>query len=108
MRRVLIPKSGKSELRPLGVSNSCEKIVQKAIDLVLTAIFKEIFLDCSHGSRPNRSCYSTLKYLQLKIGNVSTFFWVIERDIKACFDNISHAMILKGSRRKVDCPATTF
>nr|QDA21774.1 hypothetical protein [Proschkinia sp. SZCZR1824] len=106
VRRVLIPKPGKSLLRPLGVSSPREKIVQKAIDLVLTAIFEEIFLDCNHGSRPNRSCHSALKHLQLKIGNASTYSWVIEGDIKGCFDNIPHSMILKGLRRKVDCPAT--
>jgi len=106
VRRVLIPKPGKSVLRPLGVSSSREKIVQKAIDLVLTAIFEETFLDCSHGSRPNRSCHSALKHLQLKVGNVSTYSWVIEGDIKGCFDNIPHSMILKGLRRKVYCPAT--
>jgi group II intron reverse transcriptase/maturase len=106
VRRVLIPKPGKSVLRPLGVSSPLEKIVQKAIELVLTAIFEEIFLDCSHESRPNRSCHSALKYLQLKIKNASTYTWVIKGDIKGCFDNIPHSMILKGLRRKVDCPAT--
>jgi group II intron reverse transcriptase/maturase len=106
VRRVLIPKPGKFALRPLGVSSPREKIIQKAIHLVLTAIFEEVFLDCSHGSRPNRSCHSALKHLQLKIGNASTYSWVIEGDIKGCFDNIPHSMILKGLRRKVDCPAT--
>lgn len=106
VRRVLIPKPDKSALRPLGVSSPREKIVQKAIDLVLTVIFEEIFLDCNHGSRPNRSCHSALKHLQLKIGNASTYSWVIKGDIKGCFDNIPHSMILKGLRRRVDCPAT--
>ena len=49
-RRVNIPKPGKTELRPLGVSSPREKLAQKAIELVLTAIFEEIFLDCGHGS----------------------------------------------------------
>lgn len=106
VRRVLIPKPGKTELRPLGVSSPREKIIQKSIDLVLTAIYEEIFLDCSHGSRPNRSCHSALKHLQIKIGNAGTYTWVIEGDIKGCFDNIPHSMILKGLRLKVDCPTT--
>lgn len=105
-RRVNIPKPGKTELRPLGVSSPREKLAQKAIELVLTAIFEEIFLDCSHGSRPGRSCHTALKHLQLKIGNASTYTWVIEGDIKGCFDNIPHNMILKGLKRKVDCPRT--
>jgi retron-type reverse transcriptase len=83
-----------------------EKIVQKAIEMVLTAIFEEIFLDCNHGSRPGRSCHTALKYLQLNIRNASTYTWVIKGDIRECFDNISHNMILKGLKRKVDCPAT--
>jgi len=74
--------------------------------MVLTAIFEEIFLDCSHGSRPGRSCHTALKHLQLKIGNASTYSWVIEGDIKGCFDNIPHNMILKRLKRKVDCVTT--
>jgi hypothetical protein len=73
VRRVYIPKPGKSVLRPLEVSNPREKIVQKAIEMVLNAIFEGIFLNCSHGSRPGRSCHTALKYLQLNIGNASTY-----------------------------------
>ena len=106
VRRVYIPKSGKSVLRPLGVNNPREKIVQKAMEMVLTAIFEEIFLDCSHGSRPGRSCHTALKHLQLKSGNASTYSWVIEGNIKDCFDNIPHNMIIKRLKRKVDCVST--
>ena len=106
VRRVYIPKPGKSVLRPLGGSNSREKIVQKAIEMVLTAIFEEFFLDDNHGFRPGRSCHTALKHLQLKIGNVSTYSWVIEGNIKECFDNIPHDMIIKGLNRKVDCVST--
>ena len=85
VRMVKIPKPGKTELRPLGISSPREKIVQKALLLVLEAVFEEIFFDCSHGFRPQRSCHSALKRLQLQIGNVSTFTWVIKGDIKNCF-----------------------
>lgn len=73
VRRVYILKASKSKLRPLGVSSPRQKIVQKAIDLVLTAVFEEIFLDCSHGSRPNRSCHSALKHLQIKGGSSGVY-----------------------------------
>jgi group II intron reverse transcriptase/maturase len=106
VRRVMIPKPGKEELRLLGVSSPREKIVQKAIEMVLTTIFEEVFLDCSHGFRPGRSCHTALKQLQLKTGNASSYSWVIEGDIKGCFDNIPHNMIIKGISRRVDCPAT--
>jgi group II intron reverse transcriptase/maturase len=106
VRRITIPKPGKKELRPLGVSSPREKIVQKAIEIVLTTIFEEYFLDCSHGFRPGRSCHTALKHLQLKIGNASTYSWVIKGDIEGYFDNIPQHMIIKGISRKVDCPAT--
>lgn len=106
VRRVMIPKPGKDELRLVGVSSPREKIVQKAIEIVLTAIFEEIFLSCSHGFRPGRSCHTALQQLQLGIGNASSYSWVIEGDIKSCFDNIPHIMIIKGISRRVDCPAT--
>ena len=103
-RRVLVSKPGKDELRPLGITNPREKIVQKAIEMVLIAIYEDIFLNCNHGSRPGRSCHTAVKRLQL--GNASTFTWVIDGDIKACFDNIQHNKILKNLRQVVDCPAT--
>lgn len=106
VRRVTLPKPKKGELRPLGVSSLREKIVQKSIEMILTAIFEEIFLDCSHGFRPGRSCHTVLRHLQLKIGHASNYSWVIEGDIKGCFDNIPQNMIIKEIRRRVDCPAT--
>lgn len=100
---VEIPKPGKSEFRSLGISNPRQKIVQKAMDMVFNLIFEEVFLDCSHGFRPNRSCHSALKRLQLEIGNASAFTWVIESDIKSCFPSIPHNEIVKGLRRRIDC-----
>lgn len=106
VRRACIPKSGKSVLRPLDANNLREKIVQKAMEMVLTAIFEKVFLDCSHGSRPGRSCHTALKHLQLKVDNASTYSWVIKGNIKNCFDNIQHDMIIKKLKRKVDCVGT--
>jgi RNA-directed DNA polymerase len=106
LRRVVTQKSCKTALHPLGVSNSQEKIVQKAIEIVLTTIFEEIFLDCSHGFRPGRSCHTALKHLQFKIGNSSNYSWVVKGGTKKCFNNIPHKMILKVFKRKVDCPTT--
>lgn len=62
----MIPKPGKKEERPLGVGAPKEKIVQKGIQIILEAIYEPIFLDCSHGFRPERSTHSALKPLHLK------------------------------------------
>lgn len=106
VRRVNIPKANTSTTHSLGISKPRQKIVQKAMDLVLSAIFEEKFLDCSHGSRPGRSCHSALHRLQVIVGNVSTFTFCIEGDITGCFDNIPHVEITKGISKEVDCPAT--
>jgi group II intron reverse transcriptase/maturase len=103
-RRKYIEKPGKREKRPLGITSPRQKIVQKALQLVIEAIFEPEFYDCSHGFRPGKSCHSALKQLQL--GNNSTFHWVIEGDIEKCFDSIPHPTIRKLLRRKIACERT--
>lgn len=74
-RRILIPKGpGKSGERPLSIAakqweTSREKIVQKAVAVILEAIFEPLFLDTSHGFRPNRGTHTALKQLYIKGGN---------------------------------------
>jgi retron-type reverse transcriptase len=105
-KMIKIPKSGKPKLPPLIVTNLHQKIVQKAMDMVFNVIFEEIFLDCNHSFRPKKNCHSALKQLQLGIKNLSDYNWVIKGKIKNCFPSIPHAAILKGLRKKIDCPAT--
>jgi len=61
-RRTLIPKKDGKQ-RNLLIGPPRDKLVQEAIKLILTAIYEPVFLDCSHGFRPNRSCHSALKYI---------------------------------------------
>nr|YP_004927704.1 hypothetical protein TrlaMp55 [Treubia lacunosa]AEH99750.1 hypothetical protein TrlaMp55 [Treubia lacunosa] len=80
-----------------------EKIVQKALQLVLEAIYEPIFLDCSHGFRPHRSCHTALKRLCLEGGN---YAWVVEGKIRKFFDSIPHKVILRKISRKIKCHRT--
>jgi len=95
-------------IKILPVSSLREKILQKTIEIVLTAIFEDVFLDCNHGFRPGKSCHTALKYLQLNNGNASAYSWVIEGNIKGCLDNIPHKMIIKGLQKRINCPSTIF
>lgn len=68
-RRIRILKPGKSDLRPLSFVTPREKIVQKAISLILENIYESQFSNHSHGFRPNRGVHSALHELYLKGGN---------------------------------------
>jgi len=103
-RRIMIPKgAGKFGERPLSIANPREKIVQKALALVLERIFEPLFLENSHGFRPNKGVHSALKQLHIKGGH---FTWVINGDISKCFDKIPHDKIMTLLGKKISCHRT--
>jgi len=97
VRRVLIdkPQGGK---RPLGIPDWSPKVVQDIVRSILEAYYEPQFSDHSHGFRPQRGCQSALT----KIHNTwNGTKWFIEGDIKGCFDNIDHHILMNILRENI-------
>ena len=94
----MIPKAN-GKLRALGIPCLRDKIVQEVIRMALEPIFEAEFHDSSYGFRPNRSTRHAIARCQHAM--LTGFTWVIEGDVKACFDEISHKAILGCLREKV-------
>jgi RNA-directed DNA polymerase len=89
VRRVHIPKGTGSETRPIGIPTFEDKVLQRAVSMVLEAVYEQDFLDCSYGFRPGRSAHQALDALWHRLMEVGGG-WVVEIDIRKFFDALDH------------------
>ncbi len=92
MRRVYIPKDDGRSTRPLGIPSFEDKVLQRAVAMVLEAVYEQDFMDCSYGFRPKRSQHQALDMLweqTMQMGGG----WVISIDIKSYFDTIDPGLL---------------
>jgi group II intron reverse transcriptase/maturase len=101
VKEALIPKDGQpGKFRPLGISIFEDKLIQGAFQRILEAVYDPIFLECSHGFRPGRSCHTAIKSLRdyLYRNEVET---VIDIDLKNFFGTIDHKILENMLREKI-------
>jgi group II intron reverse transcriptase/maturase len=100
VRRVHIPKGSGTETRPLGIPTFEDKVLQRAVAMMLEAVYEQDFLDCSYGFRPKRSAHMALAALQNQ-SVVMAGGWVLEVDIRKFFDRLDHGKLREILRRRV-------
>jgi len=98
--RRFIPKGG-GKLRPLGIPATSDKLLQRAVTMILEAIFESVFLTCSFGYRPHIGALDAIKELSYQLW-FRGYNYVVEADIKSFFDNINHDLLMVMLSKKID------
>ena len=100
VRRVHIPKGDGAETRPIGIPTFEDKVLQRAVQMVLEAVYEQDFLACSYGFRPRRSAHQLLADLQ-RCAWQTGGGWVLEVDIKKFFDTLDHQHLRNILQKRV-------
>lgn len=98
VRRVWIPKPGKNEKRPLGIPTMTDRARQALAKMALEPEWEAVFEPNSYGFRPGRGCHDAIEQIFIALRGEK---YILEADIKGCFDNINHEALLN----KVNDPA---
>jgi RNA-directed DNA polymerase len=101
VRRAYIPKGdGSGRQRPLGIPTFEDKILQRAVAMVLEAVYEQDFLDCSYAFRPGRSAHQALAALWQGVMDMGGG-WVIDLDIQSFYDTLDHGHLRSFLDRRV-------
>ena len=98
VREKLIPKKG-GKLRGLGIPTARDRCVQASLKLVLEPIFEADFKPCSHGFRPRHRAQDAIA--EIHHFTSRSYEWIVEGDIKACFDEIDHTALMDRVRDRI-------
>jgi len=100
VKRVYIPKAGGTQTRPIGIPTFEDKVLQRAVAMVLEAVYEQEFSDCSYGFRPGRSAHQALDSLRHQTVRMAGG-WVLEVDISKFFDTLVHQHLRDILRQRV-------
>jgi len=100
VRRARIPKADGRSTRPIGIPTFEDKVLQRAVAMVLEAVYEQDFRNCSYGFRPGRSAHQALEALwrgAMAVGGG----WVLDVDVRGFFDSLDHRHLREFLGRRV-------
>jgi len=100
VRRSHIPKGDGTKTRPIGIPTFEDKVLQRAVVMVLEAVYERDFRDCSYGFRPGRSAHQALEVLWKGLMNMGGG-WVLDVDIQGFFDTLDHRCLRRFLDQRV-------
>ena len=100
VRRVQIPKGDGKQTRPIGIPTFEDKVLQRAVAMVLEGVYEQDFSDCSYGFRPGRSAHGALEALWQGLMGLRGG-WVLDLDISKFFDSLDHRKLREILSKRV-------
>ena len=100
VKRAHIPKGTGPETRPIGIPTLEDKVLQRAVAMVLEPIYEHDFLDCSYGFRPKRSAHQAIQSIWNQAMQVGGG-WILDADISKFFDKLNRTQLREFLQRRV-------